>query len=345
MPKPAYITSVPLPVADFTATPTSGVVPLTVLFTNNSANGPILSWKWERRPTGTIPWTEFGSGAQIPTETFSSTGDYDIQLTVTNSIGSNTKTSFACIHVTAVPITHTITASAAGPVGSGTISPSGAVPVNDMGSQLFTITSNPGYHITDVVVNGTYSQGAVTSYTFTNVIADHTISATFAANTPQTLYYNGFNTSGSWNDNWNPTNANRLTAINCGGGNNPPCVLRNDAASIRLNSGGVMYRTISTSGYTNIAVSFYMGVYSLSGSENIQAQWRPNASTSWTTLKQITAGTSEANDNAPALYYYSYTDSAFADKANFALRFILSSGTNSQDFGIVDDVKVIGTLI
>jgi uncharacterized repeat protein (TIGR02543 family) len=75
--------------------------------------------------------------------------------------------------------TFTITASA-GPNGS--ISPSGSVSVNYGENKTFTITPNTGYHISDVKVDNV-SQGAVFSYTFTNVTANHTIDATFAINT------------------------------------------------------------------------------------------------------------------------------------------------------------------
>lgn len=71
--------------------------------------------------------------------------------------------------------TYTITASA-GPGGS--ISPSGTISVNHGSSQSFAITPNSGYSVANVVVDGS-SVGAVSSYTFTNVMATHTISATF----------------------------------------------------------------------------------------------------------------------------------------------------------------------
>ena len=44
----------------------------------------------------------------------------------------------------------------------------------------FTITPNTGYSITSVAVDGV-SQGTISSYTFNNVSANHTISATFTA--------------------------------------------------------------------------------------------------------------------------------------------------------------------
>src|SRR6185369_613201 len=73
--------------------------------------------------------------------------------------------------------TYTIAASA-GPNGS--ISPNGSVSVNCGSDQAFTITPDVGYGVADVVVDGG-SVGAVSSYTFTNVQANHTIHATFVA--------------------------------------------------------------------------------------------------------------------------------------------------------------------
>jgi len=75
---------------------------------------------------------------------------------------------------------NTITATAG---SGGIISPSGYVGVPNGANQGFTITANPGYDILDVVVD-TVSQGAISSYTFYNVITDHTISATFILETP-----------------------------------------------------------------------------------------------------------------------------------------------------------------
>lgn len=63
--------------------------------------------------------------------------------------------------------------------GNGEISPSGEIVVEYSADQTFTIIPNPGYHITDVFVDGK-SIGAVTSYTFQNVTDNHTIDVTFA---------------------------------------------------------------------------------------------------------------------------------------------------------------------
>jgi hypothetical protein len=76
--------------------------------------------------------------------------------------------------------TYTITASAG---ANGTITPSGSVDYG--GSKTFTITPNAGYRVASVTVDGA-SAGTVTSYPFSNVAANHTISATFAADATAT---------------------------------------------------------------------------------------------------------------------------------------------------------------
>ena len=83
------------------------------------------------------------------------------------------------ISATFAAATYTITASAG---SNGSITPSGSVLVNYGGTQTFTIAANTGYAIANVLVDGV-SVGAVASYTFSNITAGHTISATFAAAT------------------------------------------------------------------------------------------------------------------------------------------------------------------
>jgi hypothetical protein len=74
-------------------------------------------------------------------------------------------------------VTYTITASAG---ANGTISPSGTITLNQGANQTFAIAANSGYSVSGVLVDGA-SVGAVTSYTFSNVQANHTISASFAS--------------------------------------------------------------------------------------------------------------------------------------------------------------------
>src|SRR6185295_11319613 len=79
---------------------------------------------------------------------------------------------------------YTITASA-GPGGS--IDPTGAVSVACGANETFTIEPADKCHvIVDVLVDGV-SVGAVATYTFTDVQANHTISASFSQLGPYTI--------------------------------------------------------------------------------------------------------------------------------------------------------------
>ena len=69
-----------------------------------------------------------------------------------------------------------ITASAG---TGGIITPSGAVSVNAGSDKTFQFIPDSGYEVSDVTVDGS-SVGSNTSYTFTNVSANHTIRVTFA---------------------------------------------------------------------------------------------------------------------------------------------------------------------
>lgn len=98
---------------------------------------------------------------------------------VTNHLFSNVLVN-QTIHATFAPfVTHAITATAG---TNGSISPSGIVLVGENTDQSFLILADPGYRIADVVLE-TGSVGNVSSYTFTNVTAAHTIAASFELDT------------------------------------------------------------------------------------------------------------------------------------------------------------------
>jgi len=90
--KTDYITVVAKPIAAFSATPTSGKLPLTVKFTDKSTGVP-TAWKWS-----------FGDGTtstnQNPTHEYLQEGNYKVTLTVTNAAGSNTTTKKSYIKIT-----------------------------------------------------------------------------------------------------------------------------------------------------------------------------------------------------------------------------------------------------
>jgi hypothetical protein len=66
--------------------------------------------------------------------------------------------------------------------GNGTISPAGTTTVDDGGSLTYKIEAAAHHHIVKVMVDGK-SVGTVSSYTFSNITADHTIAVSFAPDT------------------------------------------------------------------------------------------------------------------------------------------------------------------
>lgn len=109
---------------------------------------------------------------------------YTIQNVVVDGINQGPLNRYTFSHVTS---RHTITAyfavkkyviTASAGTG-GTISPDGKVEVNYGSNQSFTITPNSGYTVRSVVVDEV-SRGAISTYTFTRVAANHTISANFS---------------------------------------------------------------------------------------------------------------------------------------------------------------------
>ena len=84
-----------VPVANFSASPTTGSAPLTVNFTDLSTHNP-TSWQWDFGDSST-------SSEQNPSHIYASQGSYTVSLTVSNANGSNTKTVTNCITVNACP--------------------------------------------------------------------------------------------------------------------------------------------------------------------------------------------------------------------------------------------------
>lgn len=104
--KTGYITvSTPPPVANFTVTPTYGVAPLSVAFTNTST-GQITSYAWDFNNNGTTDST-----AQSPAHVYSQPGTYSPNLVVTGPGGTSFKTATTPVTVVAAPTQPTFTPS------------------------------------------------------------------------------------------------------------------------------------------------------------------------------------------------------------------------------------------
>ena len=104
--------------------------------------------------------------------------DTPFYLSANNGIGAGNANATHGPHLLQVKVDEVriITATAD---EHGKIAPTGDVAVPKGESKTFTITLDSGYHIKDVLVDGK-SVGAVSTYTFENVVDNHTIHATFA---------------------------------------------------------------------------------------------------------------------------------------------------------------------
>ena len=126
----------PAPISNFTATPTSGLQPLEVVFTS-TATGTIASYAWNVDADTDIEGT-----AATFTHTYTDAGTYGVTLTVTGPGGSNPKTVADMITVTsAAPTPTTATTQTTQEDGSTTISLTATDPNGQ--AVTFAITTDP----------------------------------------------------------------------------------------------------------------------------------------------------------------------------------------------------------
>ncbi|MBT8508661.1 hypothetical protein AZH53_09615 [Methanomicrobiaceae archaeon CYW5] len=140
---------VPLPPgADFSANVSSGVMPVTVQFTDLSTYAP-TSWEWD-----------FGDGnastLQNPSHTFTAAGTYTVNLTATNAFGNGTETKAGFITVKALEADFSAAADAVanggfetgsltGWTGTGVSVAAGAAYVGSYGASLYSLEGSDSY--------------------------------------------------------------------------------------------------------------------------------------------------------------------------------------------------------
>jgi hypothetical protein len=163
-------------IAQTTVTPTAPVVTMFTITPSAGAGGAISPATPQTVASGD------DASFMITADAGFHIADVLVDGTSVGAVGSYTFTN--------VTANHTIAASFAPDVAGmftitplqvegGMISPSVAQVVAAGADVMFSITPDAGFHITDVHVDGV-SVGAVSTYTFTNVQADHTIHAMFA---------------------------------------------------------------------------------------------------------------------------------------------------------------------
>ena len=215
------------------------------------------------------------------TFTFSANPCYFIADVLVDGISQGPVNSYTFVNVTAthtisvsfLQLTYSINASAG---ANGIISPAGTSVVNCGSNITYSITPSPCHSIADVIVDG-ISQGAVSSYTFTNVTATHSISATFSQISYTITVLSG--TGGSIS----PSTGSVLC------GNNQlytitpdPCYSISDVIIDGVSQGPISSYTFSNVQTTHsISASFTQISYTISASSGANGNISPNGSQSY----------------------------------------------------------------
>jgi hypothetical protein len=134
-------------------------------------------------------WTASSDSSWVTVSTGSGQGSGSLSFTVSPNNNTTSQTATLTIAGNTYTITeagktqptYSITASAG---TGGTISPAGTVSVLAGAGQSFAITPGSNYKISNITVDGV-SKGAIATYTFSSVSANHTINATFSASGPK----------------------------------------------------------------------------------------------------------------------------------------------------------------
>jgi PKD repeat protein len=186
------------PLADFSGIPTSGMVPLTVGFTDQSTGNP-LTWHWN-----------FGDGQmsseQNPIHIYEKVGNYSVSMTAQNEYGSNTiqKLNFInanqggalTIYVSSTVVTKKVSGK------------------NQFGQAVVTVTDINGLPVAGAVVYGVFNyQNTTIKSGFTGLNGATTISSDKANNVAEfcfkvtdvvasgAIYHEASNSCGYWCEN------------------------------------------------------------------------------------------------------------------------------------------------
>jgi len=230
----------------------------------------------------------------------------------------------------------TITASAG---TGGNISPAGAVSVASGSSKVFTITPNSGFTISSVTVDGA-SQGAIGSYTFSNVTANHTISAAFSQSTGDTnIAPSG--TGYLWSKNTTVTsNSNRAASTVVNDNNTTAFVVVNPAGeggTAKWEGGGVVWSTAKTIS----SAKFVNGGDDGFGNGYFQSGCALQFSTDGTTWTNSGWTISPAYPNSTAAFAKTYTFTGTAVSGVKGVRVVGQTGASSWSW-TVSEVQAIG---
>ena len=144
-------------------------------------------WNLQRDSGLFTAWTKTQAKVTIP-ESLQSSKDLRFAFVYTGKGGSTLSMDNVQLYAEERDNYVSVTATAG---EGGSITPAGEVSVKEGASQTFAIAAQEGYAIADVLVDG-QSVGAVDSYTFENVTANHTIAALFTKTASDVQFDNDF---------------------------------------------------------------------------------------------------------------------------------------------------------
>ncbi len=195
------------PVANFTATPTSGCAPLLVTFTSTSTGATSYSWSLGNGNTSVL---------QNPATTYNNPGTYNVTLTINNGAATITKTAYITVYASptvsftysnssgCIPLLSSFT-GAATPNAPGTVTYSwyygDGSPLGTGLSSSHLYTAPNTYSVTFTATNGA---GCSASVTQNNIITAHpkpggafTANATTFCGQPATVNFTNSASSGA----------------------------------------------------------------------------------------------------------------------------------------------------
>lgn len=271
------------PVANFTGTPTTGIMPLTVNFTDQSTNTP-TSWSWNFGNNTT-------STSQNPSCTYNTAGTYSVSLTATNTSGSGTvtKNNYIIVNTNVVtsafvgtpttgtaPLTVNFTDQSTGAVNSWSWSFGDNTTSNVRNPSK--IYNSPGTYTVSLTVGNGVTTNTLTKNNYITV-TQSTVTAAFtgtpvSGNAPLTVSFTDQSTGSpavsSWNWNFgdNTTSTSRnpshtysnpgtyTVSLTAGNGTSTNAITKTNYITARTVSTGANFSATPTSGRATLRVSF-----------------------------------------------------------------------------------------
>ena len=157
--------------------PSAGITDQTAMVTW-TAGGTETQWQVEYKLVSSVNWTTMSPSTSTNQliQALQSNSTYEVRVKALCGTGNESPFTTPVQFTTTGATTFIITASA---IGSGTITPTGAVTVTAGADQLFTFSPATGNIVVSLLVDNQNTPFTNNQYEFTNVLANHTIVVEF----------------------------------------------------------------------------------------------------------------------------------------------------------------------